>query len=118
MKVLRLLFFVPCLLAAGASRSQTMTDVTERHAEAIVRTELARSPHDFVLLSDRTRTEPYGWVFFYAPSAYLKSGDPGDLVPGVGPIVVERNGKLIHLGSSVPPDVAIREFGRRVGRVK
>jgi hypothetical protein len=101
---------IAMLLAAGAIRGQSMSEITVEQAYAIAQQEIAKSAHRFVILTDRTEEHPFGWVFSYAPAAYLQSRNPTDLVPGVGPLVVERNGKITYLSTAVTPRLAINAF--------
>jgi len=69
---------------------------------------------EFVIHEDRTLEKEFGWVFFYSPKAFLETKDPRKLVPGAGPLVVERlGGATQYLTTSVPPDRAVKEFERR-----
>jgi hypothetical protein len=66
---------------------------------------------DFVILEGKTVERDFGWVFLYSPRRYLETKDPGDLVPGTGPLVVlRRDGSTRFLSTSVPPIVAVKEF--------
>jgi hypothetical protein len=100
------------LLAALGLAASKAKAVTRAQALDIARRELAKdAAGDFVIEEARTRARDFGWVFFYAPRAYLKSGDPRDLVPGTGPLVVERaSGAATFLSAGVPPDVALEQF--------
>jgi hypothetical protein len=70
--------------------------------------------HRFVIVEDRTVERPFGWVFFYLPERYLRTRDPGDLVPGVAPFVVHRSdGSIAELPSSLPPERAIELYEQR-----
>ena len=71
---------------------------------------LKHSDHAFVVLSEKTFERPFGWVVYYTTDKYLKSGNPRDLVPGVAPVIVTRDGKLSKLPSSVPPSMSIARF--------
>lgn len=67
----------------------------------------------FVILDDKTVDRDFGWVFSYVPQRYLETRDPGDLLPGYGPLVVLReNGAIVFLPTSVAPARAIEEFER------
>ncbi len=69
---------------------------------------------EFVIHEDKTLEKEFGWVFFYSPKAFLESKDPRTLVPGAGPLVVERlGGGTQYLTTSVPPERAVKEFERR-----
>lgn len=70
--------------------------------------------HEFVILPTETIECSFGWVFFYVPQRFRQSGNPSDLVPGNGPLVVYReSGRTEYLSSSVPPAKAIAEVERR-----
>lgn len=80
-------------------------------AEALVAsTQLAGSRHDFVVISDRTETHAFGWVIYFAPRAFVETGDERKLVPGTGPVVVTREGDVIALTTSMPPSAAVAAF--------
>lgn len=69
---------------------------------------------EFVILPEETIERPFGWIFFYVPLRFQQSGNPSDLVPGAGPLVVYRSsGRTEYLSSSVPPEKAIAEVERR-----
>ena len=91
-----------------------MASIDVNQAAAIAAEEIRRegAEHDFVILEDQTEEHPFGWVFFYVPRRYLETGSPNDLVPGNGPLVVERDGQMTFLTTSVPPEVAIAEYER------
>jgi len=85
-----------------------MDVTTVQQAEQIVEERVfADRPHSFVVLRDKTKERGFGWVVFYTTEEFLKSGNPGDLVPGVGPVVVLRDGAVVPLSTSVPPAMAI-----------
>jgi len=66
---------------------------------------------EFVILDDKVVEKDFGWVFLYTTRAYLETQDPRTLVPGAGPLVVERQGGGTRfLSTSVPPAKAIEEF--------
>ncbi len=89
--------------------------ITREQAVAIARRVVAGIEGPERVLEDgRTVEKPYGWVFFYASRKYLESRHPGDLIPGDGPLVVERaGGRTQFLPTSVPPAAAMTEFERR-----
>jgi hypothetical protein len=69
---------------------------------------------EFVVLEDATVEKDYGWIFRFTTRRYLETKDPGALVPGTGPLVVERDGGApVFLASSVCPEKAIAEYERR-----
>jgi hypothetical protein len=70
----------------------------------------------FVLDEAATVEKDWGWVFSFGTEEYLKSRSPMDIVPGTGPLVVERaDGDFSFLSTSVPPVAAIAEYERRRG---
>jgi hypothetical protein len=80
------------------------------------------SKHELVLQEDRTVEKDFGWVFFPIARRYLETKNRGDLVPGIGPIAVDRtSGAATFLPTSVSPSFAIEEYERqwreRVGAV-
>lgn len=91
-----------------------MISIDANQAAAIAAREIKRvgPTHDFVILEDQTEERPFGWVFVYVPRRYLETRSPNDLVPGNGPLVVERDGKVAFLTTSVPPPIAIAEYER------
>lgn len=88
-----------------------MTIVTTVDAEALVATKfLAGSRHDFIVLTTKTQEHEFGWVVFYTTRQFSESGNPSHLVPGVGPVVVTRDGEVLPLATSLPPATAISVF--------
>jgi hypothetical protein len=100
------------LLAGPAAAAAKTKTITRAQALEIARREVAKSAGaDFEVEEAKTQAREFGWVFFYAPRAYLKSHDPRDLVPGDGPLAVERaGGAATFLSAGVPPEVAIEQF--------
>lgn len=100
------------LLAGQAAAAPRARAITRAQAGEIARREVAKSAGaQFVIEEEKTQAREFGWVFFYTPRAYLKSRDPGDLVPGNGPLAVERaGGAATFLSAGVPPEVAIEQF--------
>jgi hypothetical protein len=69
---------------------------------------------EFVLDEPRTVEKDWGWIFSFATRAYLESRDPRAIVPGTGPLVVERaDGATAFLSTSVPPARAVAEYEKR-----
>ena len=88
-----------------------MTINTLEQAEAaFTKAVIAPAKHDFVLLTEKTLTKDFGWVFFYTTRAYIETHDPSMLVPGVGPVAVTHNGDVVTLSTSVPPTASIATF--------
>ena len=69
---------------------------------------------EFVVLQHETLEKDYGWIFRYTTRRYLETKDPGTLVPGTGPLVIEKDsGATAFLSTSVCPEKAIEEYERR-----
>jgi hypothetical protein len=90
--------------------------ITPERALAIAREVVAHvAPGvELVVLEDRTLEKDYGWIFQFTTRRYLETSDPGAMVPGTGPLVVEREGGApVFLATSVCPEKAIEEYERR-----
>jgi hypothetical protein len=75
-----------------------------------------RPPMDFKLHDKETIEKSYGWIFFYSPKGKGDSHAYGLKAIGAGPLVVERvDGVWQFLGSTVPPEVAIKNYEKRLG---
>jgi hypothetical protein len=69
---------------------------------------------EIVILEDLTEEKDFGWVFFASPRRYLETKEPRFLIPGLGPLVVERTSGQTHfLATSVAPERAVEEYERR-----
>ena len=67
-----------------------------------------------MVLEEQTVEKDYGWIFQFTTRRYLETSDPGALVPGTGPLVVEKEGgATAFLATSVCPEKAIEEYERR-----
>jgi len=65
---------------------------------------------DLVILDNFTRTEEFGWVFFYDNRKYIETEDIKYAVAGNAPIIVTKDG-LIHLtGTAHPIEYYIDQF--------
>jgi immunity protein 35 of polymorphic toxin system len=90
--------------------------ITPERALAIARESIAHlAPGiEFVVLEEQTIEKDYGWIFQFTTRRYRETHDPGALVPGTGPLVVERDsGATAFLATSVCPEKAIEEYERR-----
>lgn len=70
-----------------------------------------------VIDESKTLVKEYGTVYFLTTEAYLKSGDIKDTIPGLGPVLVEKNGNIVEFPSSVPFGVSLQKYeeGRETG---
>ena len=81
--------------------------------------ELSGADGELLLEESKTQEHEFGWVFFWTTKKYLETGDPQFLVPGNGPLVVNREDGSTHLlSTSVPPARAIAEYEDRWRRTK
>ena len=90
--------------------------ITHERALAIAREAILHlSPgHEFVILEEQTVEKDYGWIFQFTTRRFLETRDPGTLVPGTGPLVVEKEGgATAFLATSVCPERAVEEYERR-----
>lgn len=89
--------------------------ITREEASATAPKAIAglRASAELVILEDKTLERDFGWVFFYTAKRYLETKDRKHLVPGNGPLVVEKDGATHFLSGSAPPQQAIEEFEKR-----
>jgi hypothetical protein len=97
----------PSSPAVPVSKGQALQLARQAYSEI-------KTDAEIVILEDLTVEKDFGWVFFASPRKYLETKEPRYLVPGLGPLVVERtNGQTHFLATSVPPERAVEEFERR-----
>jgi Immunity protein 35 len=90
--------------------------ITRERATEIAREAISglKKGTEFVLDEQRTIEKEWGWVFGFCTKEYLESRSPMHIVPGTGPLVVEKaDGDFSFLSTSVPPNVAVAEYERR-----
>ena len=103
-------------MSSAAPPSPPAGPITKEKALEIAKKTVAefKPGTEFVVHEEKTIEKEFGWVFFYSPKAFVETKDPRKLVPGAGPLVVERlGGGTQYLTTSVPPDRAVKEFERR-----
>ena len=49
------------------------------------------------ILEDETIKFDYGWMFFYQSEEYLSTGNPGKMIGGNAPIIVDRYNASVHV---------------------
>ncbi len=113
--IIVLLFLVACASVIFFNRqawfgSKSKTPITREDATVIARNVVTDSKGEFVLEEDQTLEKDFGWVFFRTTKKYLESHNLRDLVPGVGPFVVDLYGEVTYLSSAMPPDKAIEMY--------
>jgi Immunity protein 35 len=95
------------------SMSGSMAETTFDQAVRIATGKLAAEPeYHFVILPDKTEEHTFGWVFYYVPRRFQETGDFSYLVPGTGPLIVNRDGSSLFATSSVTPKLAVEEYER------
>jgi len=68
------------------------------------------------LMTDRTITKPYGWIFFFNSVRYLETGQILDSLAGNGPIaVLSSSGEVVDLGTALPSKEEIAAFEKERG---
>lgn len=82
--------------------------ITELEARSIaleearlVLSETDRTPE---IINNLTRTEPFGWVFFYDSVEFVRTGDIESSLLGNSPIIVDTSGQIHHTGTAYPVD--------------
>jgi hypothetical protein len=87
-------------------------EITLREARDIALATLAKLDRgsDLALLDDQTQERAFGWVFSYTTRKYLQTHSPLDLRVGLGPLVVERDGRTQFLNAGQPRARAIENF--------
>ena len=91
------------------------TPVTRETALDIAMGALARLKHGahLALLHERTVETEWGWVFYFNTRQYAETRDPLTLLPGCGPLVIERaDGAYTFLSTSMAPDQALAMYER------
>jgi hypothetical protein len=75
-------------------------------------TRLKHGAH-LALLHERTVETEWGWVFYFNTRQFAESRDPLTLLPGCGPLVIEReDGAYTFLSTSMAPDQALAMYER------
>jgi hypothetical protein len=107
--------FFPCIVFVESTSmaNQQSENITPARALEIARKAVddLKASQPFVIIENKTQTKDFGWVFFYTSKKFLETHDRKDLIPGNGPLVVDRLDGTIHfLSSSLPPNRAIEEY--------
>ena len=64
------------------------------------------------LYDEPIAARPYGWGFAYQSSAFLQSGNLGDMLAGNAPILVLTDGRMIDLGTAFPVEDYLATYER------
>lgn len=65
------------------------------------------------LLTNATRPVSFGWVCFYT----LAEAEPGEVVCGAGPLIVDGRSGLVHTGGTAQPVQYYVDLVERTGGV-
>lgn len=68
---------------------------------------------ELIIDEDSTQERPFGWVFFWNSKEYYETRDLGKVIPGCGPIVVDRcDGSVTELMTAGPAEKFIEKYER------
>jgi len=68
-----------------------------------------------VILDEATIERKWGWVFFYQSKRYVETGEPGALLAGNAPYIVNRDeGTLHETGTARGVEHYIEEYEKRL----
>lgn len=93
------------------SSSGSKPIITLEQASLVAQKEIEKKGSGMALFPE-FETHDFGWVFFWNSKKYLETQDVKDMVPGTGPLVVTKGGKVEFLTSAMPPRQAIEEYKR------
>jgi hypothetical protein len=111
------IIFCICFGAAFPGHSSTkgtpMRALDLATAQKIAQAALEASKPQFPMkiISEHTKEYKFGFAFSYSPVRYLSSKNPDYLVPGLGPLIVDRGDhRAYFLSTARPPQQAINEY--------
>jgi hypothetical protein len=70
------------------------------------------APMELAIDHARTAERAFGWVFVVTTKKHLETERIEDMIPGLGPVAVFHDGRLLQIGTSIPPERAIAELER------
>ncbi len=77
--------------------------------------EVSENDPDYLIWEKKTVVKEYGWIFFPATKAYISSGDPMSLVPGISPILVNKHdATCIMAPSSISLELFIQDYEQKL----
>lgn len=92
--------------------------ISKQQAQALVETEIRRPDASSVaveIVEHATIEKPWGWVFFYQSSEYLRTKDPSAALAGNTPIIVNKEtGELRATGTAWPVEKYIHDYETRL----
>jgi hypothetical protein len=107
-------FLIGLFVLISLQEASSMDTITLEQAQRVARQRLdeVAPQHQFVIMGEKTKQFSFGWVFYFAPKKFFETRSPSDLVPGYGPLVVDKDRTAQFLPSSIPPEVAIENHRR------
>lgn len=71
-----------------------------------------RGKHVVEIMEAETREYDFGWVFFYQSAEFVRTRDPGKMLYGNAPIIVEKeSGRTLQRGLRIPPISSSKRTG-------
>jgi hypothetical protein len=63
-----------------------------------------------------SRTEEFGWIFFYNTEVFLEEGDLSSQLAGNSPLIVDKNTGILHVtGTAEPIESYINKYKKIMG---
>jgi hypothetical protein len=75
---------------------------TQAQAERVVLEHLHRQREDITMVVVRVEERSYGWIVYCASEAYLRTKRFKDIVLGLGPVIITRDGHIHSCGTANP----------------
>ena len=109
LRIVMFLLFVSLLTGMSVGGAWAECEgISEAQARSIAQGEIEKDTRNVLVLYDAlTKEYPFGWAFTYTTREWLETHDSKYILLGAGPLIVNRDGSVVRLGSSRPPDVAI-----------
>lgn len=74
---------------------------------------------DAEIIDEETIARPYGWVFFYQSTEFLRTRESGKQLAGNSPILIDRvNGELRLFGTARPIGDYLKEYESRLPQAR
>jgi len=71
---------------------------------------------ELVLLTESTRTKPYGWVFFFNSKKFVETKNFRDANIGPGPLLVKKeDGQIVAFGSGIRASEQLDKWAKENG---
>ena len=75
--------------------------------------EVANPKNDQNIVLKGTQTHRFGWVFLFTTKKYESSKNLKDLIPGISPVLVDKEGKIVVSLDFISPGKAIKEYEKK-----